>query len=131
MKKARQFAMKIRQPKWTENMSMTVNGSAVNYTTEGGYIVVNRQWKDGDVVRVNLPMHLTAETTPDQKPQYSFLYGPIVLAAKTGTDRQDGLFADDSRGGHIAVGPKIPLNEMPALIGSAADVTSHLQVMRV
>ncbi|MBQ2131783.1 MAG: glycoside hydrolase family 127 protein, partial [Prevotella sp.] len=84
MKKARQFAMKIRQPKWTENMSMTVNGSAVNYTTEGGYIVVNRQWKDGDVVRVNLPMHLTAETTPDQKPQYSFLYGPIVLAAKTG-----------------------------------------------
>lgn len=127
MKKARQFAMKIRQPKWTENMSMTVNGSAVNYTTEGGYIVVNRQWKDGDVIRVNLPMHLTAETTPDQKPQYSFLYGPIVLAAKTGTDRQDGLFADDSRGGHIAVGPKIPLNEMPALIGSAADVTSHLQ----
>ncbi|MBQ2589317.1 MAG: glycoside hydrolase family 127 protein, partial [Prevotella sp.] len=123
MKKARQFAMKIRQPKWTENMSMTVNGSAVNYTTEGGYIVVNRQWKDGDVIRVNLPMHLTAETTPDQKPQYSFLYGPIVLAAKTGTDRQDGLFADDSRGGHIAVGPKIPLNEMPALIGSAADVT--------
>ncbi|MBQ1668156.1 MAG: glycoside hydrolase family 127 protein, partial [Prevotella sp.] len=92
MKKARQFAMKIRQPKWTENMSMTVNGSAVNYTTEGGYIVVNRQWKDGDVVRVNLPMHLSAETTPDQKPQYSFLYGPIVLAAKTGTDRQDGLF---------------------------------------
>jgi hypothetical protein len=65
-------------------------------------------------------------TTPDGKPQYSFLYGPIVLAAKTGTDRQDGMYADDSRGGHIANGPKIPATQMPAIIGSAHDILTHL-----
>ena len=127
LKKARQFAVKIRQPKWTEGMTVTVNGVTADYTSQSGYVVINRKWQSGDVVRVNMPMHLTAETTPDGKPQYSFLYGPIVLAAKTGTDRQDGLFADDSRGGHIANGPKIPLNEMPALIGTSSDILTHLQ----
>ena len=126
LKKARQFALKIRQPRWTENMTASVNGSPVSSKTEGGYMVVNRKWQDGDVVSIEIPMHLTAETTPDGKPQYSFLYGPIVLAAKTGTDRQDGMYADDSRGGHIANGPKIPLTQMPALIGSADEILTHL-----
>lgn len=126
LKKANNFAIKIRQPKWTEGMTVTVGGEPAAYDTENGYIVIQRKWKDGDVIHVSLPMHLTAETTPDGKPQYSFLYGPVVLAAKTGTDRQDGLFADESRGGHIAHGPQIPLNQMPALVGSGQDVLQHL-----
>ena len=126
MKKARQFALKIRQPRWTENMTASVNGSPVSSKSEGGYMVVNRKWQDGDVISIEIPMHLTAETTPDKKAQYSFLYGPIVLAAKTGTDRQDGMYADDSRGGHIANGPKIPLTQMPAIIGSANEILTHL-----
>ena len=127
LKKTRKFSIKIRQPWWTENAAVTVNGEKVDTKTEDGYLVITRKWQSGDKVHVDLPMHLTAMQTPDGKPQYSFLYGPIVLAAKTGTDRQDGLFADDSRGGHIANGPKIPQTQMPALIGSADDVLSHLQ----
>ena len=126
LKKAQKFALKIREPKWTEGMTATVNGSPVDAKSEGGYLVINRKWQDGDEVRMTTPMHLTAEQTPDGKPQYSFLYGPIVLAAKTGTDRQDGMYADDSRGGHIANGPKIPQTQMPAMIGSADKVLSHL-----
>ena len=126
MKKARQFDLKIRQPRWTENMTASVNGSPVSSKSEGGYMVINRKWQDGDVISIEIPMHLTAETTPDKKAQYSFLYGPIVLAAKTGTDRQDGMYADDSRGGHIANGPKIPLTQMPAIIGSANEILTHL-----
>lgn len=126
MKKAKTFSLKIRQPEWTERMTVAVNGSPVAFTANDGFAVVNRKWQDGDVVRISLPMRLTAMTTPDGKPQYSFLYGPIVLAAKTGTDRQDGLFADDSRGGHIANGPKIPATQMPAIIGEASDILQHL-----
>lgn len=126
MKKARQFALKIRVPKWAEGMKATVNGETVDRTERGGYLVIERKWQDGDRIHVDIPMHLTAETTPDKKAQYSFLYGPIVLAAKTGTDRQDGMYADDSRGGHIANGPKIPLTQMPAIIGSANEILTHL-----
>ena len=126
LKKARQFAIKVRKPAWADNVQLTVNGEAVDYRISEGYLVVNRRWQNGDQLRVEMPMHLTAMTTPDGKPQYSFLYGPLVLAAKTGTDRQDGLFADDSRGGHIANGPKVPQAQMPAMVGSAADVLSHV-----
>ena len=127
LKKSKKFSVKIRQPWWTEGMKVTVNGGTVDHKEKDGYLVISRTWKDGDRIRMEMPMHLTAITTPDGKPQYSFLYGPIVLAAKTGTDRQDGLFADDSRGGHIANGPQIPLSQMPALIGSPDEILTHLQ----
>ncbi len=127
MKKPRQFALKIRLPQWCTSVTSVVNGSPVDTKEKDGYLVIDRKWQDGDRVHVSLPMHLTAETTPDKKAQYSFLYGPVVLAAKTGTDRQDGMYADDSRGGHIANGPKIPLTQMPAIIGSPNEVTAHLQ----
>jgi hypothetical protein len=37
------------------------------------------------------------------------------------------MYADDSRGGHIANGPKIPATQMPAIIGNADDILNHLQ----
>ena len=125
-KKVRKMAVKIRKPWWTDGIKVSINGTIVDTKTEGGYIVVSRKWQDSDKIHVDLPMHLTAMSTPDGKPQYSFLYGPIVLAAKIGTDRQDGMYADDSRGGHIANGPQIPQNQMPAIISNADDVISHL-----
>lgn len=127
MKKRRSFKLLVRQPSWCDGMTVTVNGQSVNTSVDNGYLVIDRQWADGDKVHVDLPMHLYAERTPDGKPQYSFLYGPVVLAAKTGTDRQDGLFADDSRGGHIAGGPQLPLTQMPAVIGTPDDILTHLQ----
>ena len=127
LKKAKKFAVKIRQPWWCNDMKVSVNGEPVTAKAEGGNLVVSRKWQDGDRLHVDMPMHLTAITTPDGKPQYSFFYGPIVLAAKTGTERQDGMYADDSRGGHIANGPQIPLNQMPAIIGDSETILSHLK----
>ena len=127
LKRARQMKLRIRKPSWTEGMTVMVNGQSVKTAEEDGCLVVSRKWQDGDRVRVDMPMHLTAMTTPDGNPQYSFLYGPIVLAAKTGTDRQDGMYADDSRGGHIANGPQIPLTQLPAIVGDSTTLLSHLQ----
>lgn len=124
---SRKFAVRIRQPWWTDAITVTVNGKQEKAKAEDGYLIISRRWNNGDQIHVDLPMHLTAMTTPDGRPQYSFLYGPIVLAAKTGTDRQDGLYADDSRGGHIAAGPQLPQNQLPAIIGKPDDVLSHLQ----
>ena len=43
-----------------------------------------------------------------------------------GTQQQDGLFADDSRGGHIANGPRLPLQNMPVVIGNEENLLNHL-----
>ena len=67
LKKAKKFALKIRLPWWTDGAKLAVNGSPVDTQTKDGYIIVDRKWKDGDAVNIELPMHLTAITTPDGK----------------------------------------------------------------
>ena len=124
---AKKFAIKIRKPSWCNGAIISINGKNVAVNEENGYFSLNRKWQNGDKIVVNLPMQLSVEGTPDGKPQYSFLYGPVVLAAKISTDRQDGLFADDSRGGHIANGPQIPAYQMPAIIGDKNDILSHIK----
>ena len=76
---------------------------------------------------MQLPMHLSEEQLPDGSDYYAFKYGPIVLASKYGTENQLGLFADDSRGGHIAHGTPIPLNDIPVIVGNSSSVLEHIK----
>ena len=109
---------------------VTINGKEQAFDVREGhsqYISLTRKWKKGDVVTFNLPMKVNLEQIPDKKDYYAFLYGPIVLAASTGTEHMDGLYADDSRGGHIAHGKQIPLQEIPMLIGNPKAIGNSLQ----
>jgi len=122
--------LKLRAPEWANasEITISVNGKNVNVPVDAeGYLTIKRKWKKGDVIEMKMPMHLSAEQLPDHSDYFAFKYGPIVLAAKYGKENQDGLFADDSRGGHIAHGPQIPLNEIPTILGSSTSVLSHLE----
>lgn len=123
-----EFALAMRIPSWTrpDQPRVSVNGKAQPATVSDGYLTLRRRWHKGDTVRLVLPMHLDAEPLPDGSEYVSFVYGPTVLAARTGTERQDGMYADDSRGGHIAHGPRTPLNELPAIISDLADITTRV-----
>ena len=126
--KNKKFTLNIRVPEWVNEgeLSLTINGKAEKVNIADGYVKVNRSWTDGDKLHVSMPMHLRAIDMPDNSHNYSFLYGPIVLASRMGTQRQDGMFADDSRGGHIAQGPRLPLQNMPVVVGSTEDILSHI-----
>ena len=122
--------LKLRAPEWANasEITISINGKNINVPVDAeGYFTINRKWKKGDVIEMKMPMHISAERLPDNSDYFAFKYGPIVLAAKYGKENQDGLFADDSRGGHIAHGPQIPLNEIPTILGSSASVLSHLK----
>lgn len=125
------FAIKIRRPAWledTQSIEFEINGKKSTYTASQGdnYFILNRKWKKGDVITFNLPMKVSMEQIPDKQDYYAFLYGPIVLAAPMGTEHLDGLYADDSRGGHIAHGKQIALQEMPMLIGESNAIRYSL-----
>ena len=79
---------------------------------------------------MHLPMHLQAVALPDGSDNYSFLYGPVVLAAQMGKQEQAGLFAANSRGGDIASGKRIPLQEMPVVVGEGTTLLSHLEKVK-
>lgn len=128
-KAGKAFAVNFRLPEWAkqEEMRLSVNDEPQKVIIKDGYIHLTRSWSQGDKVRLELPMHLRAIALPDETSNYSLLYGPIVLAARMGEQGQDGLFADDSRGGHIANGPRLPLQHMPVIVGDKDDILSHLQ----
>lgn len=125
------ITLKIRQPQWTghsKEYNVKINGKNEASIVEenSNYLTLHRKWKKGDVITFNLPMKVNLEQIPDKKDYYAFLYGPIVLAASTGTGHLDGLYADDSRGGHIAHGKQIPLQEVPMLIGNPESIRNSL-----
>ena len=127
----KQQTLAIRMPEWanqSKSYYVKINGKRKVIITGKGshYLHFSRKWKKGDVVTFNLPMRVSVEQIPDKKDYYAFSYGPIVLAASTGTEHLDGLYADDSRGGHIAHGKQIPLQEVPALIGTPDSIRNSI-----
>ncbi len=127
--KSKSFTLYLRVPQWTKGkVALSVNGEAQKVAVnEEGYVAVTRRWKKGDRVKFDFSMSISVEALPDKSSSYSILYGPIVLAAKIGTENMKGLFADDSRGGHIASGPQIPLSKMPVIVGTPDEIISHIK----
>ncbi len=124
------FNLKVRYPGWVKRSSLTmsVNGKEVDYNrTSNGYAVISRNWKKGDVVEIVLPMEVGVEQLPDESNNFAFTYGPVVLAAKTGTEDLAGLYADASRMGHIAHGHMEPLKERQIIVTGKDDLGGEVK----
>ena len=132
LKKSKKFKMFIRCPEWTDGgYSIKVNGKEFAAgATPQSYVEIDRKWKNGDVVEISLPMKVTVEEL-EYVPQYiAVKKGPIVLAAKTGTEHLDGLVSDDGRWAHIASGPLVPIDQTPIMVGSREKVEGLIQTMQ-
>lgn len=125
----KEFSLRLRVPSWCAEgeVRLSLNGQPQEVRAEGGYIALRRQWRDGDKVEMLLPMSLRAVPLPDGSPNYSFMYGPIVLASSLGTQQQDGIFADAKRMGHVAQGPMLPLEDMPCVVGEVESLLNHIK----
>jgi hypothetical protein len=74
-------------------VSLKVNGRAVPIQVEKGYVSLNRTWKAGDAIELNLPMPVRRVVANDQvaadRGRVAIERGPIVYAAE-GTDNANG-----------------------------------------
>ncbi|NDV77907.1 glycoside hydrolase family 127 protein [Dysgonomonas sp. 511] len=128
-KKATAFTLKLRYPSWIKGgkFSVRVNNKEYSAALDAtGYLSINRTWKKGDRVSVEMPMEIFAEQMPDKSNYYSIFYGPIALAAKSGSEDLQGLFADDSRGGHVAHGRQLALKDMPIIVSEPDKIASRI-----
>ncbi len=119
-----QFRLLVRYPGWVREgeFTVSVNGKYVAVTQKPqSFIAIDRTWKKGDVVEVNFPMHGSVEHMPNVDQYVSIMYGPIVLAMRTGDEDLAGLLADDSRFGQIASGRKLPVDQAPYLIANQVE----------
>ena len=101
--KAKAFNMLIRIPGWVQNKvvpsnlytfsddifstyEVSVNGQRVDGELENGYLVINRNWKKGDVVRIHFDMPVrTIIANPrvaDDRGRVAVERGPLVYCAE-------------------------------------------------
>jgi hypothetical protein len=77
------FPLYLRIPNWCSNAAVTVNGKAIIITAEpGSYLRIQNDWKQGDVVELQLPMKLTIKTWQQNKNSVSVNYGPLTFSIK-------------------------------------------------
>jgi hypothetical protein len=81
-------ALRIRVPYWaTGGFSVSINGTQQNVNaTPSTYVALEHYWKAGDVVTVDIPLTLHIDVAPDDKQVQAAMYGPLVLAARLGTE---------------------------------------------
>jgi DUF1680 family protein len=82
-----QLALKIRWPAWADQISVRVNGKKQKISGQpSSYVTVDRKWRNGDRVDVELPMKLRTEPLSGTTNIVALLDGPIVLAGDLGTN---------------------------------------------
>jgi DUF1680 family protein len=88
------FELAIRIPAWCENATVAINGEAQK--AAAGYFTASREWKNGDVVEVNLEMKLVRHMIGDKT---AYTYGALVMA-------RDAMKDDRS-----VEGPVLPISD--------------------
>ena len=83
-KKKLAFAIRVRIPKWAEDVYIQVNGNSINGVVAGEYAVIDRTWNNGDKVTINFEM--TPQLVMLNNHQ-AIIRGPITLA-------RDSRFSD-------------------------------------
>jgi len=76
------FALKLRIPAWADGASLQVNGSPAELAVRSGFATVQRRWRTGDVVTLQLPMKPKFEVLDEAHPEtVAVTFGPRVLFA--------------------------------------------------
>jgi uncharacterized protein len=110
--KKTKFNLYLRVPGWAEGQTSTgslyqmpafhsegiaikINGKDIQVPLENGYMVINREWKKGDVIEYTIPMPVTKiaarpEVKQDNE-RMAIQRGPMVYCIE-GADNKDGVW---------------------------------------
>lgn len=108
-----EFPFHLRIPAWTSNAVVKVNGETYKTIEKGNtIIVVNRTWKTGDLVELELPMIITYDKWYEGSAAIE--RGPLLYALKIGEEWRkvpnDKKFGDKYGDWYYEVRPTSPWN---------------------
>jgi DUF1680 family protein len=82
-----ELTMQLRHPHWCRTVKVKINGKPVLESRQASsYIELKREWHNGDVVELEMPMELRAVPLPGNERIVAFVHGPIVLAGALGNE---------------------------------------------
>jgi uncharacterized protein len=76
----RNFALKLRIPAWAAGASVAVNGKRSAAPMPGTFASIEREWRSGDRVELDLPLRQRLQAVDAEHPNIvALLSGPLVL----------------------------------------------------
>lgn len=123
-----------------QRATVLVNGKPVDYRLDRGFAVVERKWKAGDIVELELPMparRVACDTrVKENVGTTAVTRGPLVFCAEeadNGTVQQLRLTPGEARTGRIAQGPLegIPQIGLPGLRIGSDDAQSPTGIVLI
>ena len=96
------FPLEIRIPGWCKEATITLNGQPLQKEKGGQIALINRTWKNGDKLTVQLPMDVTTSNWGGNSRAVE--RGPLVYALKL--EEQWEKSTDEKEGDYYSVYPK-------------------------
>lgn len=79
------FPLYLRIPGWSKSATVSVNGKKLAVTPEAGkYVRLAREWKNNDMITLDLPMEISVQRWPANHDSVSVNYGPLTFSLKIG-----------------------------------------------
>ena len=92
---AKRFALRLRIPGWCRDARVVVNGEAIKLDVTKGYAAIEREWKDGDTVRLAFDMPVDRlyahPAATEDNGRFALRRGPVIFCveeADLGTEPQ-------------------------------------------
>lgn len=101
------FPFHLRIPGWCKEAIVSVNGKVVQKPAGNQVIKLEREWSDGDVVTLTLPMEISQENWNENS--VSIVRGPLVFALKI-KEEWKKIKNQDKYGDFFEVHPLSPWN---------------------
>ncbi|MDQ2775281.1 MAG: glycoside hydrolase family 127 protein [Acidobacteriota bacterium] len=73
------FPVRLRVPTWTKHFVAEIGGGRM-VGTPGDFLVIDREWKKGDTIRLTIDMPVLKRTSPEWPGQIAIQRGPQILA---------------------------------------------------
>jgi hypothetical protein len=118
------FALKIRHPAWAASgVSVSINGEkqSVDSAPES-YFTLQREWQDGDEIKIQFPMVLHTEPLPGTSNTVAVLYGPVVLAGELGTNAMPNPLTPNQTDYS-----RLPAPDAPVLVTAGEKLLKQIQ----
>ncbi|WP_082026620.1 glycoside hydrolase family 127 protein [Flammeovirga sp. OC4] len=129
--KKQAFDVMLRIPKWAVGSSVKVNNEAVDVkVVEGEFATINRKWKKGDIITLDMPMEVQlVEANPlieEARNQVAVKRGPIVYCVET-PDLPKGTKILDV---YFKGGAPLKVNYDKDLLGGVATVEAPILIRK-
>jgi DUF1680 family protein len=127
MDKKTTFAFHLRIPSWCQKASITINGKKWNEPEGNTITAISREWADGDIVELSLPMKVVISRWYENSAVVE--RGPLVYALKIGEEWQKVINTDKYGPFYYEVHPTTAWN-YGLLTSSIKDPSKEFEVVR-